>query len=57
MNQPIARKDNEESEMLRSICDELGIPNLVEVLAETPLRRSLLMHTKIALSREKPRMS
>jgi len=32
-------KNNEESEMLRSICEELGIPNLVDVLAETPLRR------------------
>jgi hypothetical protein len=30
---------NQEKEMLRSICQELGVPNLVEVLAETPLRR------------------
>ncbi|MFA5195840.1 MAG: hypothetical protein WC401_08605 [Bacteroidales bacterium] len=30
---------SKENEMLRSICDELGIPNLVEILAETPLRR------------------
>jgi hypothetical protein len=33
------KKISEKHKMLRSICDELGIPNLVEVLAETPLRR------------------
>lgn len=33
------KKEKDEKEMLRSICNELGIPNLVDVLAETPLRR------------------